>query len=76
MQAPKQILNPKASTVSHDGGAGDLAQQIEHENQKLRDKNMKIKQQLAAKQQQMQNEKMRYAEKIRRLREKRDLLME
>lgn len=60
-----------------DGAPADaLAQMIEQENQKLREKSEKVRQQLDAKQKYIVSERQKYEEKIRKLREKRDQLMD
>lgn len=73
-----QTANKKQTHTQSQGGGGDdtradaLAQMIEQENQKLRLKNEKVKEQLKTKQIYVDGERQRYMEKIRQLKERRD----
>ena len=67
---------PGQTQPGEDARADALAQMIEQENQKLRIKDEKVKEQLQAKKQYIESENQKYQEKIKQLKELRDQLME
>ena len=79
-QAPELItgtLGAESGIVTGDGAPADaLASMIEQENQKLREKNDKIKKQYESKLKYVKAETERYQAKIKKLKEQRDAPME
>lgn len=81
-QMPKPVSIPSSSQKSQGiitgagGQADELAHMIEHENQRLRTKNQQIRDQFLQKNQYIDAEKQKFLEKIKKLREMRDNVMQ
>lgn len=74
---PSGTLGADHGIVTGAGAPADaLASMIEQENQKLREKNDKVKKQLEDKAKYVKAETERYQAKIRKLKEQRDALMD